>query len=364
MKKGIPLLILLLVFIAVSFVIVQAVKLRINRDFTERLPEVTDPQITAVPTASDAAVEKSIFVPYWTISKKTILPEDSTLIYFGISPTLNGVDEEEQGYKNIPAFSRVSTNASRSLLALRMLNREDALAILKNAASQDMVIDQTLAVAKENSFSGVVLDLELTALPFDSLVKQITQFVEKFDTKAKAQDLRFSMTMYGDAFYRVRPFDIRALSRHVDSFYVMAYDFHKAGGNPGPNFPISGKETYGYDFASMLTQFRGAVSPEKLAVTYGMFGYDWLVDENEKAVSSGTPLSLKEIQSTILAQCKLLNCQTARDEASSEMKVQYTDSHGKRHVVWFEDDHSVARKEQLAKKMGVSRFSFWAYSYF
>jgi spore germination protein YaaH len=53
-----------------------------------------------------------------------------------------------------------------------------------------------------------------------------------------------------------------------------------------------------------------------------------------------------------------------RDPKSAETKITYTDADKKQHVVWFEDMESVAAKEAYLKTRGISKVSFWAYSYF
>ncbi|MDP3941549.1 MAG: glycosyl hydrolase family 18 protein, partial [bacterium] len=221
-----------------------------------------------------------------------------------------------------------------------------------------------VTTAKEYGFSGVVLDLELSALPFDSLVKQVSSFAEAFAKDTSQNNLDFAMILYGDTFYRVRPFDLKTLAKIVPSFYVMAYDFHKAGGNPGPNFPFSGKETYGYDYQTMVDNFLEYVSPEKLTIIYGMYGYDWEIGNNGKAVGDGQAKSLLQIKTSIIDRCEMLRCKITHDTDASETTLTYTDNEHKKHVVWFEDEQSLKKKETFAKTMGISKFSYWAYSYF
>lgn len=363
MKKGIPLLILLLIILGVSFAF-QKAKGKIGGDFTGNLPQVAVPQQSVTPPSKVTTRTKSIFVPYWSVTGEEI---DTTgydsVIYFGIAASKEGIDEKDQGFRRLKTFTE-NVSSSRTFLTLRMIDRETTLAILKDKKAQEAVVAQTLSLAKEHGFTGVVLDLELSALPFDSLIKQITTFTTGFSEEAKRSDLQFVMTVYGDTYYRIRPFDIATLAKHVDSFLVMAYDFHKAGGNPGPNFPLNGKTTYGYDFETMLSHFLAYVPAERLGIIYGMFGYDWIVDEEGKVQGPGEAKSLLVIRNSIIAKCEVLLCQMHRDTKSSEMTITYTSIDGKKHVVWYEDEVSVKKKEELAGRLGVGTSSFWAYSFF
>ena len=81
---------------------------------------------------------------------------------------------------------------------------------------------------------------------------------------------------------------------------IMAYDFHKVKGNPGPNFPLNGKETYGYDLQKMTDDFLQFVPPEKLTIIFGLFGYDWVIDDKNNALQSGEALSYLQIKQKFL----------------------------------------------------------------
>lgn len=363
-KKGIPLLILLLITLGIFSFAFQKAKGKIGVDFTQNLPQVAQPAVTKIPSLALSTRTKSIFVPYWSVTGETIETEVyDSVIYFGVAASTDGINVKDQGFSRLESFAK-NASSTTTFLTLRMIDRETTLAILKDKNAQAAVINQTIALAKEHRFTGIVLDLELSALPFDSLVKQVTTFTTDFSEEVKQSDLQFVMTVYGDTFYRIRPFDIKALAKTVPTFYVMAYDFHKSGGNPGPNFPLTGRKTYGYDFETMLTQFLVHIPPERLNIIYGMFGYDWVVDEKGNAQSQGEAKSLLVIKNSIVGKCEVLRCQMHRDSSSAEMTISYTASDGKKHIVWYEDEISVGKKEELARRFGVGTSSFWAYSFF
>lgn len=363
MKKGI-LFLILLVILAIFFFALQKIKGKISDDFTQHLPSVAGTEPSAIPKRAVATTSESIFVPYWALTSDQLeFDSYDQVIYFGVAAGKDGIDEDDEGFRRLEEFTQRASSTEK-LLTLRMIERDTTLAILKDKAVQARLIAQTLDLAGKHGFSGVVLDLELSALPFDSLVKQISDFTILFSEETKKSDLQFVMTVYGDTFYRVRPFDIASLSKHVDSFLVMSYDFHKSGGSPGPNFPLGGKTTYGYDFETMLTHFLAYVPPERIGIIFGMYGYDWIVNDEGKATGKGESMSLLEIKNTIVKRCEVLACQIRRDTVSSETNIRYRDEDGRMHIVWYEDEASVKKKEDLARRFGIGTFSFWAYSFF
>lgn len=306
-----------------------------------------------------------LFVPYWTVASGTLADEAyDDLIYFGVSPTKNGLNTKETGYLRLEQFTNAANPESQTHLTLRMLDSTINFAILENKPNQKKIIAETISLAKQHNFDGIILNLELSALPFDSLIQQINSFTKDFYTTAKKQNMQFSITVYGDTFYRIRPFEVKTLAQSADMVFIMAYDFHKAKGNPGPNFPLGGKETYGYDYETLLDHFIPTVPPEKLNVIFGLYGYDWEVDTKNIAQKIGKPLSYAEIQQTIVDNCDALQCRIQRDPLSSETMIRYLDEENIRHTVWFEDTESAAKKQSYLKSKGISNFSFWAYSYF
>ena len=172
------------------------------------------------------------------------------------------------------------------------------------------------------------------------------------------------MTLYGDTFYRLRPFDVKSIANNVDEIMIMAYDFHKARGNPGPNFPLNGKEEYAYDMTQMVDDFQKYVPSKKLTIIFGLYGYDWAVDNQENAQGTGKPITDHELTQKFLSSCQFKNCSVDRDSTSGELEIHYTDNSGVKHIIWAEDMESVGTKKTYLKQRGISSFSFWAYSYF
>jgi len=344
----------------------QSAKNKVKEDLAKPVRSSIKPTRTPTQPAYKKTTEKtSIFVPYWTVpTRNGAFSDYDEVIYFGITPTKEGIDTDEVGYKDLKRFVRAVGKEQKTSLTLRMLDSTVNLAVLKDKKAQQDITKQTVALAKEEGFDGVVLDLELTALPFSSTIEQINSFVSQLASEARKNNLSFAVLLYGDTFYRVRPFEVKTIAKSVDTVMIMAYDFHKARGNPGPNFPLNGRNVYGYDLKKMTDDYLQFVPAEKLTIVFGLFGYDWQVEgDSQKAVANGNALSFTKIEQSLLAKCSYQECKTTRDPVSSETKVTYIDGE-KNHVVWFEDLESVAKKQEFLKQRGITSSSFWAYSYF
>lgn len=317
------------------------------------------------PNQHATVVSKSLFVPYWTMGKSVLQIDGfDKLIYFGITADTNGINKQDQGYARLATFQRLSKNTSQPILAVRMTDSSINSKILQDKKAQEKIAAESVSIAKENGFTQVLLDFELAALSFPSVIQGINDFVETFRKQVQQENLTFSLALYGDTFYRARPYDVKTITKNADGVYILAYDFHKARENPGPNFPLNGKETYGYDFKTMIEDFSKVVAKEKLVVVFGFYGYNWVTDGKEQAIENGYAQTTQEILSRFISGCTYENCVVKADAVSAETKITYIDEKHLRHTIWFEDQQSVAKKEAYLQEIGIRNVSFWAYSYF
>src|SRR3989344_4993164 len=265
-----------------------------------------------------------------------------------------------------------------------MTNDEINSNILKNKEKQKILIDETVEIINEFGFAGLVLDLETSDILNVDITGQINIFVQQFYSVMKLNYRKFHVAIYGDNFYRGRLFDLPFISRNSDGIMIMAYDFHKSRGEPGPNFPFESGAKYQYNFQKMISDFLDVVPKEKISVIFGMFGYDWLVDEKKRPIRQAEALSLNQIAEkffgtslkrssqtyTTDVKCYWQDCVIKRDLISKETEINYVVSAEKPddqdiyridyHIVWFEDEESVKIKTDYLREQGISNISYWA----
>jgi len=320
-------------------------------------------------------VSKSIFVPYWSINQESLdFSEYDEVIYFGIAPSRQGINRQEEGYIALEKFISSVSEVKKKYLTLRMIDDEINSFILNNKNIQKKIIDESLNILTEKGFSGLVLDLEISNILNKDITDQINVFVQTFYTTLNKDYRKFYLALYGDTFYRKRPFDLKHISRNSDGILIMAYDFHKSRGEPGPNFPYESGAKYQYNFKTMISDFLQFVPKEKLTVIYGMFGYNWLVDEKKRPIRQAEALSLNEIKKKFIMKCEFKNCIIKRDKISQETEINYIISSSTPdelniyridyHIVWFEDEESVKVKTEYLKEQGIGSVSYWASGYF
>ncbi len=316
-------------------------------------------------------LSSSIFVTYWMLPDGNIeIPNVAnttldTIIYFGITPGENGVNKSEPGYANVSTFARATSSfTGNTLLTIRMSNEDQNTEILRSQSLQDRLIVEALNVANGNKFDGIVLDLEHSVIPTENTTNDIVSFVSNLCSKARAIKLSCSIALFGDTYYRARPYNVPAIQDQVDTIYIMAYDFHKSFGEPGPNFPHTKGSTYPYSIEAMLSNYLEDVPADKISVLFGMFGYDWTVDKQNRPLKPAEPLTLAQIQARTQPECPYTACRITKDETSSETTVTYRDETEQPHTIWFEDLNSVEAKITTLREYGISQIGYWAYGYY
>ncbi|HEX8965321.1 MAG TPA: glycosyl hydrolase family 18 protein [Patescibacteria group bacterium] len=304
--------------------------------------------------------ETDIFVPYWSINNQLQVQNYNKVIYFGLTASADGIDTSDNGYKNLNRFVSQVQN-KQTILCLTLINQDFNDLLLDNKQLQQKIIAQSIAVAKENNFSGILLDFEFNALGFDQVIKNINDFYSLFSSSIKKENLEFDTTMYGDAFYRSRPYDIKKIASVSDTVFVMAYDLHKANGDVGPNFPLNNSD---YDLKKMTDDFLQVIPSKKINIVFGLYGYDWKITDNGNSIGKAAVITDAEINAKFYPSCPFTNCQIKNDQASTETHITYIDTSGQKHSLWFDSLNSVSQKQQYLYSRNIMSSAFWAYGYF
>lgn len=314
-------------------------------------------------TYTPASRSESVFVPYWAQMDSLSSEEYDRLIYFGVTTTTTGIDTSDPGYRSMGTFTRAA-GTTETWLTVRMLNHDINAEVLENSDTWQPLAQDIARVAAENGFSGVVLDLEVGLVAFHINPETITGFTRQVQQAVQAEGMPLAITLYGDTYYRGRPYNVKELGTIADEVMIMAYDFHKSFGTPGPNFPLGGRNLYNYDFTTMVADVTSQVPREKLSVIFGMYGYEWIVDDQERPLKAAEAVTLNQIRQRFVPECGEKNCKVQRDETSAETKVTFTGEQDRPHVVWFEDEESVKQKKNLLEQQGIGNIIYWAYGYF
>ena len=139
-------------------------------------------------------------------------------------------------------------------------------------------------------------------------------------------------------------YDFASLGRAADVLQVMTYDENGPWGAPGP--------VAGLDWVKACIDFADSVVPRaKISMGVPAYGYDWNLSKG-----GGAAIAYNAVPA-LLAQT---GATPQWDQGSSSPWFSYTARNGSLHVVWYENNRSIALKAALAATTEISGVSMFA----
>ncbi len=273
----------------------------------EKKPQNIYPQVNITSSVSQkkTATQSFVFIPYWNIpadQEKTL--EYDRLIYFGVSSDKKGNIVQDAAYEDIEKFVQIKATHQQMYLTVKLLDQQINEQLLDDATSQEVLASNIAQLAKQYQFDGVALDLEVSNIALFTDPAGVTSLIKSISQEVKNADMSFTTLIYADTYYRSRPYKIDELASISDEIMVMLYDFHKPRGEPGPNFPFHNSDTYGYDSTDLMRDLKRDIRLEKIAIIFGMYGYDWTLGPQGKPLKAAKAIPLYDVKEEIEPLCK------------------------------------------------------------
>lgn len=313
----------------------------------------------------------SLFVPYWNIpdsfsSFNTIplqMDRFANIIYFGVTATREGViDTNETGYLHMESFDAMWDNSENTTktLTLRLTNQGVVDALLSDVTLVKRLAEDFSSLAVQHNYSGVVIDLEYSALATQKTKQQITNTLNVFALNARKHTLSFSVTIYGDVFYRVRPYDLKKIGNIADEVIIMAYDFTKRNQLPGPLFPF---QSEGYNFINLLNDITRVVPESKITIAYGLYGYVWQTDRQKRPLKAATAKTYSQFLS-YMKSCFPPICRIQKKPPSYELVITKDNGDNTFTILYGESPESIQKKIQASRSFFINKSAIWVYGFY
>ena len=210
---------------------------------------------------------------------------------------------------------------------------------------RDAIVERLVNLVTENNYDGIHIDFEAVNTSDAAL---LTDFQErlakrlhplgKLVTQAIAARTSDAPTAWGGAY------DYKALGAINDYVVVMAYDYHYAGGSPGPVAPLPWVR-------NVVTYTKSRMPAATFLLGMPLYGYNWDVTEKRPATS----VRYDQAQA-LLART---GAQGGYDTTQQTPWLRYTDDDGHQHEVWYENATSIRAKLDLMLDEGLGGFAFW-----
>jgi spore germination protein YaaH len=224
-----------------------------------------------------------------------------------------------------------------SALVQRVLNTPDV---------QQRLIDNMINFATSNGYGGINVDFE-GVLPADR--NAFVMFLQALQQRTQAAGLNLSIAVpakTNDTVPWVRGYDYAAIGAIVDQFFIMAYDWHYAGSEPGPTAPIQ-------DVIATVNYAASVMDRSKIIMGTPFYGYDWPIPFSSQ--NPGRAITYQAAINLAMSEQVPINY-SAADQAAY---FYYTDDSGQNRVVWFEDVRSLFAKSQIVYDSRIGGIGSW-----
>ena len=279
----------------------------------------------------------------WVIGEWGFFPRDADSLLLRIKPQVVELLNSKP-IENRPSMFLMITNfvVEPGLDSISgKFDPEVVRRFLANPAARENAIRQLRAAVATYGLAGTTLDLE------------------NFDPALQAQVLDFAHQLH-DAMHSMGKLATQAIAasdpdayvRHAgavnDKLFPMLFDEHYAGGEPGP---IASQAFY----QGQARRFARLVSPSKLILMIGAYGYDWN-DAEAVALHRAEP---SDFQETMAAARGPLQPRPLFDPVSMNPYMQWTTPDSTDHVLWYLDAVTAYNEMLVGHELGVAGHAIW-----
>jgi spore germination protein YaaH len=210
--------------------------------------------------------------------------------------------------------------------------------VLRNHRAEH--IANIVSLVTSQGYDGIDIDYERVA---DADREVFIVFIRDLAGELHARGKTLSVASYAKTSEDSRlAYDLAELGRYADQVRLMIYNYHWRTSSPGSIAPL--------DFVnSVLTYASSKMPKKKLVAGFGFFGIDWVVG------GSGRELTYAAIMDIARRHG---DGAVVRRDGDGTPWFRYNDG-GRDHEVWFEDERSIAAKQDAAAKHGAGGVMFW-----
>jgi chitinase len=310
------------------------------------------------------------FVPYWEmdagIAAHLADTDLTTLALFSVTHRKNGdLAPGERGYRKIdgPLGRRLIREAHERGVRVELVytsfgaGKNDAF--FRSEEAQERTIAGLVAMATDLEVDGINVDVELLAAEH---VAAYGAFVGRLRTALQAVDAAAQVSVATSANLSGTAMALAASSAGADRIFMMGYDYHWSGSEPGASAPLARRDGSLKDLAWSLDLYRDAGVPaERTILGLPLYGMSWPVEGPELGAAR-TGRGEVWIPSDNLGTLQDPSASPALDPLEVVEHLAVPDGAGWR-AVYFDSPATLTPKLALANARGLAGAGLWAVGY-
>ena len=310
------------------------------------------------------------FVPYWEmdggIAAHLAETDLSTLALFSVTHKKNGdLASGERGYRRIDGplgrqlIREAHDRGVRVELVYTSFGTGKNDAFFRSADAQERAIAGLVAMATDLGVDGINVDVELLA---PEHVAAYGQFVGLLRTALRAVDGEAQVSVATQANVSGTAMAVAATAAGADRIFMMGYDYHWSGSEPGASAPLDRRDGSQKDLAWSLDLYRDAGVPaERTILGLPLYGMSWPVVGPELGAARDGRGSVW-VPSDNLAVLRDRTLVPSLDLLEMVEHLAVPDGDGWR-AIYFDSPTTLTPKLELADARGLAGAGLWAVGY-
>ncbi len=309
--------------------------------------------------------EKLIFgyLPYWNNSTTHLrwgLLTD--LLYFSCEMESGGILGNCNGWPESAPIDEARKYGVRVHLVITSFNKDDILGLLGSPTQKETFFDEVWNKVKNHKADGVNIDFEAFGAVEPRTL--LTNFFNDLSNHIKSKDNDMIISAAIPAVDWSDNWDLAGMT-NVDYFFIMLYDYHWRGGEPGPVAPLL-RETPWPSWTRSVTRSiddyvdaNGVAIKKKLIAGYPYYGYKWkTVDASIPGTKVENAVSV--IYDKVYSDYFLID--SLWDDGSMTPYKIWKEGDDW-YQLWYDDATSLGLKFALADAENLAGSGMWALNY-
>jgi spore germination protein YaaH len=310
------------------------------------------------------------FVPYWEmdggIAAHLAETDLTTLALFSVTHKKNGdLSPGERGYRKIdgPLGRQLIKEAHDRGVRVEVVytsfgtGKNDAF--FRSADAQERTIAGLVAMATDLGVDGINVDVELLA---PEHVPAYGLFVGRLRTALRAVEGEAQVSVATQANVSGTAMAVAATAAGADRIFMMGYDYHWSGSEPGASAPLHRRDGSQKDLAWSLDLYRDAGVPaERTILGLPLYGMSWPVVGPELGSARDGRGSVW-VPSDNLGTLRDRTLVPVLDPLEMVEHLAVPDGDGWR-AIYFDSPTSLTPKLALADTRGLAGAGLWAVGY-
>lgn len=304
-------------------------------------------------------VEKRVFgyLPYWTNDTEHLRYSLLTdIAFFSCELGVNGALGDCHGWPAAAPIAEAHGYGVKVHLVVTGFDTATVLDLVKSTGQKNTFFAATYAKVSDAGADGLNIDFEISSGSDSAVIAQFfNDLADYFHSRNAA--LEVSAALWAVDWQNT--FAIGSMT-NMDLFFVMAYDYHWKGGDPGPVSPLISQSpwpsggicvTRSYnDYAAKL----GGTGLERLILGFPYYGYDW------PSTSASVP-GTKTANGVASLYSAIDMTGATYDDGSETVYTAYQS--GGWHQLWFDIPATFARKLAFVTDNPSGGAGMWALNY-